>query len=136
MQIIKSVSVKQILTEKTKKQLLHQFQKQCEEHRRVCEQLRFEEKKLLRQHRDKRAAVNEKFANEIKRREEKVKELSFQIEQLQTLPLGSELKERDVQTLVDVEVGADWQQLMNDEVIVIKDGIVHEIRQAGGQKND
>ena len=39
------------------------------------------------------------FEKEIQKREEKQKLLEFQIEQLHMLPLGSELKEKEVQAL-------------------------------------
>ena len=49
------------------------------------------------------------------------------MEQLEILPVGSELKEREVQSLVDVQVGENWEELIKTRTIVIKDGVVSEI---------
>lgn len=62
-------------------------------------------------------------------RQEKIKLLDFQCEQLHMLPLGSELKETEVQALIDVNVGDRWDELVNGKTIIIKDGIVAEIRE-------
>ncbi|WP_040373595.1 YlqD family protein, partial [Peribacillus psychrosaccharolyticus] len=68
------------------------------------------------------------FEKEINGRQEKIKLLEFQIEQLNILPVGSELKEREVQSIVELEVGANWDEFIQTKTIVIKDGIVSEIR--------
>lgn len=67
------------------------------------------------------------FEKEIENRNEKIKLLEFQIEQLEILPLGSQLKEREVQGLVNVEVGDKWNDNLN-KTIVVKDGVITEIR--------
>ena len=55
-------------------------------------------------------------------RHEKIKLLEFQIEQLHILPLGSELKEKEVQVLVEVQIGDTGSKLTEEKTIVIKDG--------------
>ena len=64
----------------------------------------------------------------MNKRQEKEKLLEFQIEQLHMLPLGSELKEKEVQALVDVQVGDIWDEGFGDSTIIIRDGIIDEIR--------
>lgn len=59
---------------------------------------------------------------------EKIKLLDFQLEQLHILPLGSELKEREVQALIDVQVGDKWENVISQRAIIIEDGIIKEIR--------
>jgi hypothetical protein len=68
------------------------------------------------------------FEKEIQKREEKQKLLEFQIEQLHMLPLGSELKEKEVQALIDINVGDNWEERLGQPAIIIKDGIITEIR--------
>lgn len=68
------------------------------------------------------------FTKEIDDRLEKIKLLDFQLEQLHILPLGSELKEREVQALIEVNVGDRWDDITKMRAIVIEDGIVKEIR--------
>ncbi|TWM02480.1 hypothetical protein CHCC15136_4277 [Bacillus paralicheniformis] len=52
----------------------------------------------------------------------------FQINQIHTLPLGSEVKEKEIDALMDIEVGDNWHDMTTGKTIVIKDGIVIEIR--------
>lgn len=69
------------------------------------------------------------FEKEIQARHEKIKLADFQIEQLHILPLGSELKEREVQALVELNEGDSWEEFLTGKTIVIKDGLVAEIRE-------
>ncbi|MCD7033804.1 YlqD family protein [Metabacillus sp. GX 13764] len=126
MKILQQVSVKQILTEKSKQSLLESFTAKMEQAQRECDQLTFQLKKL-----EKTIISNEmrqQYKKEIEKRKDKLKILSFQIEQVHTLPLGSELKEREVQALVEVKVGDNWEEFLEDRTILITDGIVTEIR--------
>lgn len=61
-------------------------------------------------------------------RQEKVQLLDFQIEQLHMLPLGSELKEKEVQAIIEVQKGTRWEDIEKGKTIIIRDGIVDEIR--------
>ncbi|HZH63097.1 MAG TPA: YlqD family protein, partial [Metabacillus sp.] len=68
------------------------------------------------------------FLKEIEKRREKIKLVEFQLEQVHTLPIGSEIKEKEVDAIVDISVGDNWDELMKEKTIVIKDGIVDQIR--------
>lgn len=129
MQIIQNVVVKQVLTEKSKAELLRKYEDARLQLQKEKEQLRFEAKKMEKTKKFHPASVKKHFEKEILNREEKIKLLDFQIEQLQLLPLGSELKEGEVQALVEVDVGDRWEDIVKKKTIVIKDGIVTEIRQ-------
>lgn len=93
-----------------------------------CDQLRFELKKLDRTKKFPSASLKSHFEKEINGRKEKIKLIDFQIEQLNLLPLGSEIKEKEVQALVDVNVGDSWDQITKEQMIIVKDGIIIEIR--------
>lgn len=58
-----------------------------------------------------------------------MKMIDFQITQVHTLPLGSEMKEKEIDALLTIEVGDDWHEKTAANTIVIKDGTVIEIRQ-------
>ncbi|MEH7110471.1 YlqD family protein, partial [Bacillus sp. JJ1764] len=68
------------------------------------------------------------FEKEIQNRKEKIKLIDFQIEQLHILPIGSELKEKEVQAIVEVKVGDSWDATNLRPTIIVKDGIIEEIR--------
>jgi hypothetical protein len=72
--------------------------------------------------------LSKQFEKEIQNRLEKIKLIEFQLEQLHILPLESELKEKEVQALVEVQIGDRWSKLTGEKTIVIKDDFIVEIR--------
>jgi hypothetical protein len=127
MKILQSVVVKQVLTEKSKKELLDNFESTLFQLRKDCEQLQFEQKRLEKNSKVAVQEVRNHFELEINKRTEKMKMVTFQINQLNLLELGSEVKEKEVQAIVEVQIGDTWNKI-NQSEIVIKDGIVLEIR--------
>lgn len=128
MKILQTVVVKQILTENSKRELLEKYQERKLQLQKESEQLHFELKRLEKTKKFQISSLKNHFEKEIQKRREKEKFLDFQIEQLELLPLGSELKEKEVQALVDVKVGDNWEEQIGHPVIVIQDGIITEIR--------
>ncbi|QQZ07971.1 YlqD family protein [Heyndrickxia vini] len=128
MQLLQTVTIKQVLTEKSKKELQQSYIQKKITMQKECDQLRFELKKLERTKKFSPTSLKTHFEKEINSRKEKIKLVDFQIEQLTLLPLGSEIKEQDVQAIVDVKVGDDWEKLVKEQMIIIKDGIIIEIR--------
>lgn len=128
MKILKSVAVKQILTEASKQAMLEKFKQQKFQLQKECEQLRFEMRRHERERKFDKGTLRQKFEEEINRRQEKNKLLEYQVEQLEILPVGSELNDGEVQTVMEVEVGDDWEQVSAESAIIIKDGRIHEIR--------
>jgi hypothetical protein len=129
MKIIQTVTVKQILTEKSRAKLSAKYNKQKQQLQKECDQLLFEMKKLERTKKFSAANIKAQFDKEIDLRKEKIKLVDFQIEQLGMLPYGSELKDQDVQALVDIQVGDNWEEIIKGKTVVVKDGIISEIRQ-------
>ena len=72
--------------------------------------------------------IAESFDKEIQHRLDKVKQIEFQLEQLHMLPLGSEIKEKEIQALIDVQEGDRWSEITQERTIVIKDDVIIEIR--------
>jgi glycerol-3-phosphate dehydrogenase len=128
MKILQTVVVNQVLTETSKNQLLQKYKMKQIQFQKEIDQLKFELKKLEKTKKFQPASLKSHFEKEVNNRQEKIKLLEFQIEQLEILPVGSELKEREVQALVDVEIGANWDELIQTRTIVVKDGIVDDIR--------
>lgn len=129
MKIIQKVVVKQILTESSKQELLHYYQNQRADLENEMEQLRFEQKKA--EHKSSGYNQNQitiYFSREINFRQEKIKLADFQINQLDILPLGSEIRERELDTIQEIGVGDDWKTALLNREIIVKDGIVIEIR--------
>lgn len=128
MKVLQTIIVKQVLTEKSKAQLLHRYDSQSQQLKKECDQLKFEMKKLDRTKKFQTANLQKHFQKEIQTRKEKIKLLEFQTEQLHMLPIGAELKEKEIQGIVDVRVGDSWEDIETSKTIIVKDGIVTEIR--------
>lgn len=128
MKILQNVVVKQILTEQSRQKLLDKYNDQMLQLQKEYEQLQFEAKRLEKSKRFNPGEIKPQFEKEMSIRREKEKLLEFQISQLHMLPLGSELKEKEVQAIIDVSVGDAWGEPASQPVIVIKDGIIQEIR--------
>ncbi|HEX6923727.1 MAG TPA: YlqD family protein [Bacillales bacterium] len=128
MKIIKPVAIKQVLTETSKQAMLEKFESQMFQLQKECEQLQFELRRNERERRYDKGSLRQKFEQEIERRHEKNKLLEYQIEQLNILPLGSELNDGEVETVLEIDIGDDWEQAAAESAIIVKDGKVHEIR--------
>ncbi|MEC1626433.1 YlqD family protein [Bacillus mojavensis] len=127
MQIIHRVAVMQVLTEHSKEKLLSTFTEKKQMLERECSQLYFQ----LRKHEKEQQNpdVIEQFKKAIEKRKDNMKMIDFQITQVYTLPLGSEMKEKEIDALLTIRVGDDWHEKTAANTIVIKDGTVIEIRQ-------
>ncbi|WP_099224339.1 YlqD family protein [Listeria costaricensis] len=128
MKIIQKATVKQVLTERSKEELLIYYAKQKRLLEQESDQLHFEKKKVERKNKFQSEQVGAYFDREIDLRHEKIKLVDFQIEQLETLPLGSEIKERDIETLIEINVGDAWDESLFQKTIVVRDGTIIEIR--------
>lgn len=129
MRILQTVSVKQVLTEMSKYKLLKKYKNNKQQLKKECDQLLFEMKKLERTRKFTQTGLKTQFDKEIAMRKEKVKLIDFQIEQLDLLPIGSELHDQDIQAIIDIKVGDNWEEITKGKTIVIKDGIITEIRE-------
>jgi len=129
MRILQTVSVKQVLTEMSKYKLQKRFKDNKQQLKKECDQLLFELKKLERTKKFTPSGLKTQFDKEIEMRKEKIKLIDFQIEQLDMLSIGSELHDQDIQAIIDIKVGDNWDEVAKGKTIVIKDGIIVEIRE-------
>lgn len=127
MKIRTKVFVKQIITSKSKDKLHKKFLDAKTRLEQANQQLLFERRKLQRKKESFKRDVENKFQSQINKRQEKIKEIDFKIEQLEVLELGSEIIEKEVEALVEVSVGKRWSQVVNDKSIVIKDDVIVRI---------
>ncbi|MCY8464515.1 YlqD family protein [Bacillus atrophaeus] len=126
MQIIHRVTVMQVLTEHSKEKLVASFEEKKQSLERECNQLYFQLRKHEKDHLN--PDVTEQFKKAIEKRQDKIKMIDFQINQAHTLPLGSEVKEKEIDALLSIDVGDNWHEKTAANTIVIKDGVVIEIR--------
>lgn len=129
MQIQKKVYVKQVVTETSKFVLHEKFANQMNQLERECQQLLFEQRKLSSKMRNKQK-VEQRFQSEINQRKDRITIIQFKLDQLQELEFGQEIIEKEVDGIVNVEVGMDWTEMEEQTSIVIQDNRVIRIDQA------
>lgn len=138
--IQKQIPVKLILTEQSRELLREEYETQIRQVQEELRQWEFYAKRLLHEAQNKplqaRHLAEEKIAREEKNRRDKLEQLQFQLNQSQQLPLGSELPYTTVQSSIQVRVGDIWNEIMSGTEIIVKDGIVHAIRQGGDTYGD
>ncbi|HIV75852.1 MAG TPA: YlqD family protein [Candidatus Pseudogracilibacillus intestinigallinarum] len=127
MQIIQKVIVKQMITENSKYTLQKKFEREKKQLELECQQLLFEQRKLMNKLTQSKTEVEERFEREINFRKDKMLMIDFKIEQLEVLEIGSEIIEREMEAIVPVEVGKDWETIMKERIIVVKDNIIVRI---------
>ncbi|WP_173916504.1 YlqD family protein [Halobacillus sp. Marseille-Q1614] len=128
MQIIQRIPVKEILTDDSRQALKDRLNSKYERLDKECQQLKFQQKKLERSHDYEQNDVRQRFVREISRRQDAMKRIQFQLNQLDVLPAGEELKVDEVETIVELEEGDSYEEVVNKREIVIKDGIVIRAR--------
>lgn len=128
--VIRRALVKQVLTEKSKTELFNSFVEKKKQYEMECEQLDFERRKALKNsHKKNNPFITVRFNEEIERRKEKIRTVDFQIEQLKLLPLGTEVVEKEIEILSEIKVGDNVNNVDVPAEIVVKDGIILEIRE-------
>lgn len=127
MRLIKKIPVKQILTESSKSEMQTEFTRRKTQLDQECQQLTFEKRKIEMKQNISREEVSKRFQKEIDRRKEKIKWIDYQLEQLDVLPLGSEILDEEVDAIVEINEGDDWKDKMNSGAILIRDGRVIRI---------
>lgn len=138
--IKRPIKVKMILTEQSRDKLIQEFEESLKRLNIEIEQLQFQGKKLLAdaQKRGPEALkmVRERLQKEERSRKEKINEISFQMDQLRCLPLGTEIFHSTVESEAQISVGDCWDRVMKGTEIVLKDGIVYEIREGRSVQNE
>ncbi|GIM47562.1 hypothetical protein DNHGIG_31110 [Collibacillus ludicampi] len=130
------VMVKFIVTEQTKQLIVRELQQAITNVGVELDQLEFHAKRALEEAKKQGLhaveAVQQQIESERKARLERREQLMAHLTQIQQAELGSELPHGQVETTIEVKVGDSWEDIMRGGEIVLKDGIVHEIRRVGG----
>jgi len=127
MKILKTIYVKQVITENSKQKLYDKFIADKERLDRESQQLLFEQRKLKHKFSASDQEIKERFDDEIERRNKQLELLDFQLEQLDILEIGSEIVEKEVNGLVDVTIGDNWKEITKEQSIIVKDDVVVKI---------
>lgn len=131
------VAVKFILTEETKQNWLAELRRLINATIAELEELEFRGKQWLRDAEKQGEAgveaANQRIEMERTQRVERREQLIAQLSQIQQMDLDSEVPNGTVETSVDVSVGDPWDKVLQGSEIIVKDGVIVEIRQNGAK---
>lgn len=127
MKVIKQILIKQVITENSKIKLEKKFKQEKNDLDLECKQLIFEKKKLQKERKSATHKIEQRFQIEIDNRKRKINQIDFKLGQLYQLPLGSEILESKMDSLIEVTTGMNWGKFQNETAIIIKDDIVLRI---------
>jgi len=135
LKIKRPIIVKMVITEQLRTQLEVEYKQSIKKYEMELEQLQFQSKKLLQEAARKgveaQRLVQDRLTKEEKARKEKIIECKELLSQLALVPDGSEVEYTQLEGEVEVRVGDDWDKLIRRAEIVVKDGIIVEIRNEG-----
>ncbi|MBP1930762.1 YlqD family protein [Ammoniphilus resinae] len=136
--IKRPIIVKMVLTGQVRLQLEKEYKQTIRKYEMELEQLQFQSKKLLQEASRKgveaQRLVQDRLTKEERVRKEKIVEYKDLISQLALVPDGSEIEYAQLEGEVEVNVGDDWDKLIGSAEIVVKDGIIVEIRNEGERR--
>lgn len=127
MKIIKKIKIKKVITPQTKNELKEEFEFKIFQLEQECEQLRFEKKKMVQQNPAKKADIVAKFEKEMNSRKDHMKWYQYKLQQLDVLPIGSEIIEGEVDAILEITEGMDWEEITKERTILLENGIVKKI---------
>lgn len=126
------IPVKVIVTSGMKGKLLNDIEQSIGKIKIELEQLQFQQKKLLFDAQKKGSEairiVHERIDQENKKRTEKLDILISQLEHIEKLQEGDIILQETVESEVDINIGDKWDLIFKSKEIIIKDGIVIDIR--------
>ncbi len=130
----RSIGVVVVVTEEFKLELKEELQLAGEEAQRRTDQMELQSRRLLAdlQRTDLTQAMNARRQIEAERRRaDAVKQdIQRQIEETEKLEVGSEFPRGTVEGVVELSEGDDLIKKLSGSQIVVKDGVIVEIREA------
>lgn len=130
----RSIGIQVIVTEKFKEELQQELQDAADETQRRVDRMEFQSRRFLAdlQSADLTQAMNARRQIEAeKRRHEGLKQdILRQLAEADKLDLGSEYPRGTMEGFVEVAEGDDLLKKLTESQIVIKDGVVQEIRES------
>ena len=129
----RSVAVHVIVTDEFKEELKAELQQAAETAQQRVDQLEFQSRRFLAdlQRNDMTQAMNARRQIEAeKRRQDGIRrDIGEQLEQADKLEVGSEYPRGAVEGFVEIKEGDNLLQKLSESQIVIKDGVVVEVRE-------
>jgi len=132
MTIRRPVALRVIVTEQFKEQLIAELKEAAEETQRGIDHMDFQARRYLadlqRTNLQQAMQVRQQFEAEKQKQEAMKKEIIDRAAEAEQLELGSEFPRGTLEGQVEVDVGDNLLERLGNAAIVIKDGVIVEIR--------
>lgn len=130
----RSIGVQVVVTEAFRDELKAELQSAADEAQRRVEQIELQSRRLLAdlQRTDLTQAMNARrqIEAEVRRHEAVKQDVLRQIEETEKLEVGSEYSRGTLEGVVELTEGDDLLKKLSGSQVVIKDGVVVEVREA------
>jgi hypothetical protein len=130
----RSIAVQAIVTEQLKEELKAELEEGVETTQRRIDQMDFQSRRFLAdlQRTDLTQAMSARRQIEAERRRQEaiVEDLRRQLDEAEKLELGTEFPRGTIEGTVEITEGDDLFKKLGGSQIVVKDGIVVEVREA------
>jgi hypothetical protein len=131
------VPIKLILTEQTKQGIIGEINGAIQQIQNELDQIDFQSRKALQDaekagNQQAVAAIQGRVQQEVGMRMERREQMMQQLVQIQQSEIGSEIPGGQIDTTVEIRVGDVWEDVVQGTEIVLREGVVAEIRRAGG----
>jgi len=133
--IRRPVAIKIVLTEESKRGIIEEIRQAVSQISMELEQIEFQERRLqndaTNQSEEESDVVRQRLEAERQQRVERRDQMITQLQQIQQLPVGFELSQGTVDSFVEVNVGDSWNTVAKGTEIIVRDGVVVELRELG-----
>ncbi len=130
----RSIGVQVVVTEAFREELKAELQSAADEAQRRVEQMELQSRRYLAdlQRTDLTQAMNARrqIEAEVRRHEAVKQDILRQIEETEKLELGSEYSRGTLEGVVELTEGDDLLKKLSGSQVVVKDGVVVEVREA------
>ncbi len=130
----RSIGVQVVVTEAFRDELKAELQSAADEAQRRVEQIELQSRRVLAdlQRTDLTQAMNARrqIEAEVRRHEAVRQDIQRQIEETEKLELGSEYSRGTLEGVVELTEGDDLLKKLSGSQVVVKDGVVVEVRAA------
>jgi F0F1-type ATP synthase membrane subunit b/b' len=130
----RSIGVQVVVTEAFRDELKAELQSAADEAQRRVEQMELQSRRFLAdlQRTDLTQAMNARrqIEAEVRRHEAVKQDILRQIEETEKLELGSEYSRGTLEGVVELTEGDDLLKKLSGSQVVVKDGVVVEVREA------
>ena len=131
------VPIKLILTEQTKQGIIGEINGAIQQIQNELDQIDFQSRKAMQDaekagNQQAVAAIQGRVQQEVGVRMERREQMMQQLVQIQQSEIGVEIPGGQIDTSVEIRVGDVWEDVVQGTEIVLRDGVVAEIRRAGG----